>query len=85
MLERLLRILDSGSSHHLGALAEQLGVSTSLLEAMLDDLVRLGYLAPVHADCPTSCHTCPQVATCHSSNPGRLWTLTKAGKRAAKR
>jgi len=85
MLQQLLRILNSGSAHHLRGLAEQMGVSESLLESMLDELVRLGYLQRADMGCQCNCHACSEASTCGISGAGRLWTLSDAGRRMAAR
>ncbi len=82
MLERLLRLMSSGGAHTLGQLARQLGVSEMLLDTMLDDLERMGYLRCVpgsYADCGT----CPQSGGCSLGRPNRAWLLTEAGQRLA--
>ncbi len=47
MLERLLDLLASGGVHTPGELAARLGVSDGLLDQMLADLSRMGYLRQV--------------------------------------
>jgi hypothetical protein len=92
-LEQLLRLLVEGGAHTPPQLARQLGVPEGLLEPMLADLGRLGYLrraadltcqaAPGAA---TPCAGCPLGATCAVGKPGgQLWALTdKAFRRAGK-
>jgi hypothetical protein len=84
VLEQLLRLLIEGGAHTPAQLARQLGVSQGLLEPMLADLGRLGYLrrAP-HLTCQappgesTPCAGCPLGGTCAVGRPGgQLWALT---------
>jgi hypothetical protein len=83
MLLKLLQILHSGDVHSLRQLAEQLEVSEALLEGMIGQLVRMGYLSPVKADCPGVCNGCPESTVCSVPGSGRVWTLTEAGRRIA--
>jgi hypothetical protein len=79
---RLLRLIDRASgSIALPELARQLGVSEALLEPMIQDLVRRGYLAPVEAGCERgACRLCPQRGGCSLPPAARLWALTKRGR-----
>jgi hypothetical protein len=93
VLERLLSLLARGGVHTPAELAAELGVSESLLEQMLADLSRMGYLRPVlNPTCLPSpnghsapCAECPLVSTCAVAGPGaRVWTLTDKALRRAK-
>lgn len=85
MLERILRIISTGSTHTLKQLAQQLDVSEALLESMLEELVRRGYLQPLHAKCCANCKACPSADECALRSANRVWALTEAGKRLAAR
>jgi predicted ArsR family transcriptional regulator len=76
MLERLLSLVGQGGVHSYADLARQLDVSEELLEQMLQDLVRMGYLRPVADGCETHCAGCPLAKTCAIGGPARVWTLT---------
>jgi hypothetical protein len=84
MLERLLTLVAEGGVHSYDDLSSSLSVPEPLLEAMLEDLARLGYLQAVNDGCEGSCHGC-SIGSCGVSGPGRLWTLTVKGARAASR
>lgn len=84
MLERLLRLVAEGGLTTYTDLVERTGVSQAWLEAMLEDLVRMGYLRAVTAGCERSCGACP-VGVCSVTGPGRLLTLTAKGSAAATR
>ena len=75
MLERILQILATGGTHTLKHLAQQLDVSEELLESMIDELVHMGYLKPVHVKCGDDCNHCPTTGTCTSGGSGRVWVL----------
>jgi hypothetical protein len=60
---------------------ERLAISQPMLEAMLEDLGRLGYLRAVSGGCEGHCTGC-SVGRCSVSGPGRLWSLTDRGAKA---
>lgn len=84
MIEQLLRMVAEGGIHSYDELAQRLSISQPLLEAMLEDLARLGYLSAVQAGCQGHCTACG-VSGCSVVGAGRLWTLTDRGARAASR
>jgi hypothetical protein len=84
MIEQLLGFLTDGGAHSYEDLAKRLSVSIPLLEMMLEDLSRLGYLRPVDSDCGTHCASC-SIGSCSITGPGRLWALTDKGAKAAGR
>ena len=86
MLMQLLRLVAEGDVHSYATLAGQLGVSTGLLEQMLQDLARMGYIAPVGGACDTSqCHHCPLGGSCATDAQGHVWILTEKGMQVAGR
>ena len=82
MLEALLKLVAEGGARSIQDLAGRLGVSPAMVEAMLDDLTRLGYLRALGGDCGGQCATCP-VGGCAVAGANRLWSLTEKGIRAA--
>lgn len=64
-------------------LARQIGVSEALLAPMIDELVRLGYLAEIEPSCGQDhpCSGCSLGSTCEARPQARLWTLTEKGQR----
>jgi len=85
LLRRLIRILDEGGTHTYSALAQRLGISEMLLEGMLQDLTRMGYLRAVGGVCDTRCAACPLASACAVGQPGRIWVLTDRGRRSVER
>lgn len=85
MLEKLLQIIAAGGTHQLKQLARQLDVSEALLESMIEELVRLGYLQPLDGRCCGTCKACPSAGECALGFANRVWVLTEAGKKLAKR
>jgi hypothetical protein len=84
MLESLLQLVAEGGIHSYEDLVRQLSISQPLLEAMLEDLSRLGYLRRVGDGCEGQCTGCA-VGGCSVAGPGRIWSLTERGARAAAR
>jgi hypothetical protein len=84
MLNKLLQIIASGGVHTVPRLAQQLGVSEALLDSMLEELVRMGYLASASAGCSGQCDRCTMGGACAVGAPGRIWALTAAGERVAR-
>jgi hypothetical protein len=82
MLEKLLHLVGEGGLHSYAELAKQLAVPRPLLQAMIEDLARLGYLRPVDGGCDQGCAGCP-VPSDNCSSALR-WTLTAKGARAAR-
>jgi hypothetical protein len=64
MLARLLALIAEGNLHTAGDLAAALGVNRELVEAMLADLQRQGYLAPPPPSCSGACAACPLQTAC---------------------
>ena len=74
-LERLVELLRSGQMRSLAGLAAELGMAPALVEAMLEDLVRRGYLREVAgACCAGGCRGCALLGTCAVGQSGRAWT-----------
>jgi len=82
MIEQLLQTVARGGVHSYEDLMARLSISPPLLEMMLEDLVRLGYLRPVDGGCDSHCTGC-SISGCSITGSGRLWTLTDKGARAA--
>jgi hypothetical protein len=85
MLEELLEWLAEGGVHTRSELAVRLGITESLLDQMLDDLARMGYLCPLQdqgsstaaCDSASHCAGCPLAGACAVSMAGgRTWALT---------
>lgn len=76
MLNRLLELLRTGGTHRVVTLARELETTPELVEAMLEDLGRMGYLKPVGGECSGGCAACPMAGLCAAGDGGRVWTLT---------
>ncbi len=83
MLMRLLSLVAEDGVQSYTTLSDQLHVSTSLLTQMLQDLARMGYIAPVGRDCDTSqCRHCPLGGSCATDAQGNVWVLMDKGMQA---
>ncbi|HIC92750.1 MAG TPA: winged helix-turn-helix transcriptional regulator [Anaerolineae bacterium] len=79
MLKELLQLVARGGTRTRAELARELGVSEGLVEQMLEDLARMGYLKPVEGGCASQCAACPLARTCAAGTPTRVWALTEKG------
>jgi len=88
MLNKLLDLLREGGTRRIADLAQELGTTPELVEAMLEDLARMGYVKHVASQCSEKCSTCPMAEMCAAGGPsregdnGRIWTLAE-DRRAA--
>jgi DNA-binding Lrp family transcriptional regulator len=64
MLNRMLELLREGGTRRIRNLAVELDTTPELVEAMLEDLARMGYLRRVGAECSEECTPCPLAGTC---------------------
>ena len=83
MLDTLLDMIAEGGIHSQAELANRLGVSKELLGQMLEDLLRMGYLAPVAGDCPSQCEACSLAGICAVGSSSQAYTLSEKGARLA--
>jgi len=83
MLRGVLLIVAQGGIHTRRELAQRLNVSEELVQQMIDELVRIGYLKPVVGDGDDRCAGCPFAAECSIGGAGRIWALAEKGLRAS--
>lgn len=82
MLMHLLSQIADGNTLSRSELSRRLKISNELLEQMLLDLSRIGYIESVDDTCTAStskCTHCPFSGECSSINSGNRWTLTRRG------
>jgi len=78
MLTRLLELLRMGGTHRVAELARELKTTPQLVEAMLEDLARMGYLKRVGGECGGGCASCPLAGLCTTgADNGRVWALAE--------
>jgi DNA-binding Lrp family transcriptional regulator len=81
MLNRLLDLLREGSARRIEDLARELDTTPGLVEAMLEDLDRMGYVKRVSAQCSDACAECHLSSMCAAgggsfdASRGQLWVL----------
>jgi hypothetical protein len=83
MLEQLLGALAEGGVHGHSDLARNLGVGEGLVQQMVEDLVRMGYLEPLGRACCEKCTECSSVDGCVGGAQDQAWILTRKGSLAA--
>jgi len=79
----VLKIVSDGGIRTPKDLARQLDVTEPLVEAMLGDLERMGYLKRIGNSCSGRCQGCESNPICAISAGGQIWSLTEAGLRQA--
>lgn len=84
MLNELLTLLHEGGTHRVTDLAQVLDTTPELVEAMLEDLNRMGYIKSVRASCSEKCASCPLADSCAAGTGGeQIWTLVDKKKKSA--
>jgi hypothetical protein len=79
MLDRLLELLRAGDTRRVADVAHELDTTSELVEVMLEDLCRMGYLKRVRGACGGKCAACPVAGMCAVGGDERLWALTEKG------
>ena len=77
MLNQLLELLHSGGTRRVADLARELDTTPKLVEVMLEDLCRMGYLKQVTGECGEKCASCSMSGSCAAGTSGQLWTLVE--------
>jgi hypothetical protein len=75
MLEKLLDRVSKGGIFSTQSLAQELGVSKELVEAMILDLSRAGYIRPVEPCLEGECGRCLTATICKPWQ--KVWMLVK--------
>ena len=81
MLNKLLDLLREGGARRIQDLARDLDTTPGLVEVMLEDLARMGYVKRVSAQCSDSCAECPMSNMCAAGGSsfggsgGQIWVL----------
>jgi predicted ArsR family transcriptional regulator len=79
MLEKLLARITQKGAASLAELARELDTSPALVESMLAELERRGYLEPVESCATGHCSGCSVKNSCQ---PTRMWTVGRRAKRS---
>ncbi len=86
MLSRLLESLREGGIRRTDELAQELGTTPQLVEVMLEDLARMGYVRRIGAECSSACTRCLTSDRCAAGGPSgeasgvQLWVLRGTDK-----
>lgn len=81
MLNRLLTLLREGGTHRVSDLAQELDTTPQLVEMMLEDLGRRGYLKRMGGSCTDQCNGCQMAGMCSVGSPddskNQVWALAE--------
>jgi Mn-dependent DtxR family transcriptional regulator len=77
MLDQLLDIIRSGGTRRVTDMAGELQTTPEMVEAMLDQLAKMGYLRVIGSEDNTTCDGCSMANLCSSGTGGRVWALTE--------
>lgn len=82
MLKRLLQRIETGEAGNTAELADALGASPALVEAMVAELEQRGLLQRI-GECGDPCAGCPVESLCGIAPRRCAWMLTAEGRRYA--
>jgi hypothetical protein len=82
VLKRVLSTVAGGRVGNTAELADALGVSPAMVEAMVAELELRGLLHRL-GDCGEPCDGCPSEMQCGPAPKGSAWMLTTLGRRYA--
>jgi hypothetical protein len=74
MLRELLKHVPRSGATSTAELAAQLGTTPRMIAAMIQDLVRLGYLVPSSPQC-SQCSSCSMSKGCIKDTDQKTWML----------
>ena len=74
MLKALLKQITQGGTWTVESLARELETSPQMIQAMVQDLARRGYLKPAQQACSGACASCPVAGRCIKSSAQTVWT-----------
>ncbi len=76
MLERLLDLVQAGGTRSIDELACALDTTPELIQAMLENLGRMGYLKVVDGACSAPCGDCALASDCGAGAGSKVWAVT---------
>jgi DNA-binding IscR family transcriptional regulator len=82
MLIGLLKAIRSHPLANLEELGLELNTSTNMIEEMVAELTKKGYLKSF-SDCDSTCDHCPVGSACGGNIRPKVWMLTEKGVTAA--
>jgi hypothetical protein len=81
LLRRLLELVERKGTACGAELAPELGVGPALVESMLEELARRGYLRPLVPARSGGCAGCPARGACAHERAAGVWVLTALAQR----
>ena len=86
MLIKILKSLAKGGRYSNKLMATELGVDESLVQQMIDNLIRMGYIEKEKINsCGDGCGSCSSKGSCGSDTHSieiNIWKVTEKGKKA---
>nr|WP_300003731.1 FeoC-like transcriptional regulator [Tissierella sp.] len=81
MLKETLDLINKSNLYSDLAISEKLNVSKDMANALVDDLIRMGYLIEEMGSpsCETSCNRCPYARSCNST-PVKTYKVSSKGE-----
>lgn len=79
MLISLLKIIHTNPVASMEEIGRQLSVSPKLVNSMVADLSKRGYLK-AYEECASACENCPLSRTCRTGTRPKIWSLTEKGR-----
>jgi len=80
MLKQLLELVAHSETVQSAELARKLGVSTALVESMLETLAQRGYVRLAVPGGSAACERCPAHTACLHGTQGRIWAVSAKGQ-----
>jgi hypothetical protein len=84
MLLKLLEEIDRQPFASVEQLALALDVSVELIDTMVADLCKKGYLNS-YEDCVSACDHCQLSSACEGKQHPKIWTISEKGREMARR
>jgi hypothetical protein len=84
MLISLLKSIYNHPFASLEQLGQEMKVSRDLMDSMVADLSKRGYLK-TYENCVSACGDCSLSSACEGQNHPIIWTLTEKGQELARR
>lgn len=84
MLLRLLEEIDRQPFASVEQLARTLSVSVDLVDSMVADLCKKGYLNS-YENCVSACDNCQLSSACEVNQHPKIWTISEKGRAMARK
>jgi hypothetical protein len=84
MLTELLRTIKTHPFSSLEELGKELDLPIKLIEGMITELTKMGYLKSFE-DCDSTCDHCPVGTACAGNTRSKVWMLTEKGQKTAEK